>query len=163
MNEERNVIKTNAIIFFDRNVKSSELSNLLTNFEGDIIINGMLYFDEEITIKCDNLFATVVVSDEVPVNIIGNLYTKRDISAYDVKVNGSVYCGADLNSPEIQVAEDLCVNGDIDSICGCIEVGGNCICNGKVKNACFMGIGDNFKGTVAVTNADILVDICIGN
>ncbi len=134
VNKERKVIESNAIIIFDRDVNSSELANLPADFQGDIVINGMLFVEEELFIKCDNLYADRVQSIGHNINIIGNLYVKDAIDIFAIEVNGSICCNEDFDSANVAVAEDICVIGDADVNGNDIFVGGDFICKGAIKS-----------------------------
>lgn len=164
MNKKRTVIEPNATIVFDRDVKSSELSKLPINFEGDIIINGILTFDNENTIKCDNLYAAVVVSDSESVNIIGNLYTERDINVYDIEVDGSIYCGNDFSAVDVSVAGDCVTDGTFGESCSYIEIGGNFITNGgiDVRTIRYIKVLGAFKGKIQNENPCDYIELDIG-
>lgn len=159
MKKERKVIEPNATIVFDRSVYASELQNLPPNFEGNIIINGVLEFDREITIKCDNLYAKVVVSDEPTVHIEGNLYTEDDICVYNIEVNGSVYCGNNFMATDIIVAEDCITKGRHDKYCSSIEIGGTFICEKTIEYTTYIRVLGKFKGTINSR----MTEICIGS
>lgn len=161
MKKERKVIESNATIFFDRDVNASELQNLPPNFEGNIIINGILEFDEEVTIKCDNLYAKVVVSDKPTVHIEGNLYTKNDICVYDIKVNGSVYCGNDFMATDIIVAGDCITVCEHKEYCSSINVGGDFFCNGDIKYVDYIKVLGKFEGTIGLDSN--MTKLCIGS
>lgn len=162
MKKERKVIKNNAIIFFNRNVNSSELSKLPKGFEGDIIINGILEFDEENIIECNRLFAKIVVSNGPKVYIKGDLYTEEDICVEQIKVNGSVYCQNNCYAAEIIVAENCIIDGELgDSFTLCnIAIGGDFTCK-TVKYVNEINVLGKFKAKLKVDFVE--VDFSIGS
>lgn len=160
MNKERKVIEPNAIIIFDRDVNSNELVKLPADFQGDIVINGMLVFDEKlITIKCDNLYADRVDSDISKISIIGNLYTKGDIDVYGIEVNGSMYCEGDFNSTDVVITEDFAVKGKVTANNFDIYVGGDFTCEGSIEDVDSLKVLGKFKVDGSLNN---VTDICIG-
>lgn len=140
MNKERKLIEPNAIIIFDRDVNSKELVKLPADFQGDIVINGKLFFNEEHSIKCDNLYADRVISRNHKINIIGNLYVRDDIDVHIIRVNGSICCNDYFDSLEVDVAEDLYVLGDVCANNTDIYVGGDFICEGSIISVDYMKV-----------------------
>ena len=139
MNKERKVIPRNAIVVFDRDVRTNELNALFKDFHGDIVINGgLLLYEEDLCINCDNLYVEgigPISGFGYPgIRMKGNLYVNGDCDIYDIEVNGSVYCQGNFESTEIDIAEDFFVKGEVDSFRCHIHVGGEFICQSSVKN-----------------------------
>jgi len=137
MNKERKVIETNAIVVFNGDVNASKLNELFQDFQGDIVINGSLILDKDnLCIQCDNLYVTRAVSTNVRsegnICVSGNLYVDEDIECCNMSINGSVFCSADVDSLDINVTEDFCVENKVDTNGQDINVGGDFICEGNV-------------------------------
>lgn len=112
MNKERKLNVSNKVVVFNRDVNAEELNALFEDFNGDIIINGELYVDRNLHIKCDNLYVTRLTTGtwtKIGFYIIieGNLFVDGDIDCYDIEVNGSIYSNGEIDSLNIIIAEDF--------------------------------------------------------
>ena len=151
MNKERQVIEPNAIIIFDGDVNSIELEKLPKGFQGDIVIKGMLVFEENLSIECDNLYVDVLCGGESDTYIKGNVFTSGDAYLHNTVINGSLYCKGNLCSTEsnIAIGEDLVVREQIEAFLANISVGGNLKCN-SIKEANSIEVLGEFEVTETV-------------
>lgn len=164
MNKERKVIEPNAIVVFDRDVRTSELNALFKDFHGDIVINGvLLLYEENLCISCDNLYVEYIAESYGPgypeIKMKGNLYVNGDCGTYDIKVNGSVYCQGNVSSTNIDIAEDFFVEGDVDAYNKDVHVGGDFTCEGSIESVDSLKVLGKFKVDGSLNN---VTDICIG-
>ena len=133
---ERQENLTNAIIVFDRDVTAEELNTLFDDFQGDIVITGNLDLGNvDLFLKCNNLYVMgeITVNENTITEIEGNLWIEGRIDCFDLKVNGSVYCGGYVLSTEVAVSEDFFVDETVEADDSDIYVGGDFICNGEVS------------------------------
>lgn len=129
MNKERNVIETNAIVVFDRDVNASKLNEFFQDFQGVVIINGNLFLDESLNLTCDLYVAKSIDSQYCKnIHIIGNLYCEGLIDCYDIFVSESLFCG-EINSNDITVGEDFLCTDDIMAYGNVITVAGDLECS----------------------------------
>ncbi len=119
----------NPIIFFNGDVSEEKLRDLLQlipknpKAEVDIVICGSLILDAD-TNGTDvlEIHGNLWVSDEI---VLCNYnYT-------EIRVDGDVYCGGNIDSMGIAVAGDFLCDADIDSMS--IEIGGDAVCKGNIN------------------------------
>ena len=160
MKEERKTINPKAdVIIASKYVKPCDLKILPKDFQGNILIYGSLVIEDEDTIKFDNLYAKRLISNGPKVNIIGNIYIENDIDVFDIKVNGSVYCGENFNSAQVVISEDFTVDGDVDANYHSIIVGGDFVCGKSIENVEALKVLGKLKVDVLMKD---ITGICIG-
>lgn len=128
MDKERKTIELNSAIVFNRDIKSSELAVIPEDFRGDIIINGELNIEDDFSIQCDNLYVVKVTANGLDIHVEGNFYSIEDLWCYDLKVNGSVYCDAKVDSMNILVSQDF-VAKTLETNCSKVIIGGDFTCD----------------------------------
>lgn len=130
MNEERKVIDSNAIVVFEQpTIYASKLNELLKDFYGDVVINGDLYLDEKLCLKCDlYVIDGIECKSAEGINIQGDLECCGYMDTYEIFVGGCLYCEGEINSTDIKVGENLLCEDQIETN-GCyITVAGDFEC-----------------------------------
>jgi len=140
MNKERKVIETNAIVVFDEDVRSSKLNGLLKDFQGHVIINGNLYIDGYLNVRC-NLYVAenINCSYDSNIHIIGNLYCDGDIDCFDIFTSENLFCNS-INSADIKVGGNLLCENAIEAYGYVVTVAGDLECNtAEMENLYVLG------------------------
>lgn len=122
MKKERKVIEPNATIVFDRDVRYSELMELIPRgFEGTIIIHGELFADKENygennAITCESIYADSIDSlASTDLIIYGNLISYGDIWTDYLYVTKDLICFGNLNTNILDSDGAILVIGKIDA------------------------------------------------
>lgn len=142
------------VVVFDRIVKASEISSLVKDFCGDVIITKKLIIDKKVDIVC-NLHVIGGVVRKYPIsdfdiNINGDFYCYGEMHCHNIKVSGCFYSQNIIYSRNIKVGEDFICNNKVDAF-GCdIIVAGNLECNDIVAGIveCLGQI--KIKGSVSI-------------
>lgn len=151
MNEERKVIDSNTIVVFEEPTTytyASKLNEILKDFYGDVVINGDLYLDEDLCLKC-NLHVTeeIECGNKEGINIQGDLECWGYMDTYKIFVGGYLYCGDEINSTDIKVGESLWCKDGIDANGSDITVAGDFECKSVAAEKIYV------LGKVKVENA----------
>lgn len=136
--QQQQVETSNTTVVFEGSVTERELNKLFKDYEGDIVINGMLtIFENPLSIKCNSLYASKIITMSRWLNakIEGDVYIDGDIDCYRVDINGSLNCKGNVNSLDITVAENFCCEGSIDANYSDIFVGKEFYCMTSIEDA----------------------------
>lgn len=141
MEKERKVTKQGAIIVFDRDVNASELNKLTKNFDGDIVILGKLFIDEDLHTNCNlYIIGDITCCAEKNIHVGGDLECYSEIGAYNIYVDGCFYCEGNISSDNIKVRESFWCKSRIEAYSGEITVIGDFECHGiKVRSLNVVG------------------------
>ena len=155
MIKERKVTNTNAIIVFDRNVKTSELNSMLEDFSGDAIITKRLIIDQDLDVKCNlHVMGNIMCKNRMfahSINVDGDLYCYSPISCYNINVTGYLYCADSIYATSITVGEDMIVIESVHAYGHKIIVAGDFMSKGVVAEKVIVLGNISRKGTISVT------------
>lgn len=132
MNKERKVTEENIIVVFERNMKASQLNEILKDFRGEAIVNKDIDIDEHLHLRC-NLYVMGNTICDLPfggynIRITGDFYCFGKVDCEDIRVNGNLYCANSINASNIKVKENFWCEDSLVIMDTGIAVGGDFEC-----------------------------------
>lgn len=136
MNKERKVTNSNSVVVFNGDVKSSELVARCKDFSGTVVINGILYIDDNFCFECDILYTDAIIINYDKINdcvtpviiIIADLHVEKYIDTEQITVMGSIWGTSEIDCHRIVVTQDLYAK-ELNSNGRAIIVGGDFVCD----------------------------------
>ena len=154
MNKERKPIESNAIVVFNEDITASELIKLIEDFNGDVVVNGTLFLDDHITMKC-NLYVSNIENmafGGCVINCERDLYCFGDINnPLQINVRGILWCKGNIDCRGIHVNEGLYCNSNIIAYHHNVIVAGDFECN-SIESAKLSVWGTmNIRNTLSIS------------